>query len=171
MDKNKRIELKRVELMESFENLQPEQLKVATDLISQAAFMAVELEDLAELISKEGMTEIYTNGATQSGRKISSNAKMYSALIGKYNSIVTRLLKIVPPHVETETEKLKRHELNVIQKRVEEENFKTAIEFVNRARSNSTEDVRNQIEDIWRETFFDYRETARIIKERDLYSD
>ena len=75
MDKNKRIELKRVELMESFENLQPEQLKVATDLISQAAFMAVELEDLAELISKEGMTEIYTNGATQSGRKISSNAK------------------------------------------------------------------------------------------------
>ena len=43
------------------------------------------------------MTESYTNGANQSGRKISSNAKMYSTLIGKYNSIVAKLLKIVPP--------------------------------------------------------------------------
>lgn len=96
MDKNERIELKKAELMESYKGLQPEQLKVATDLISQAAFMAVELEDLAELISNEGMTEEYTNGRNQSGRKVSSNAKMYSALIGKYNAIVSRLLKIVP---------------------------------------------------------------------------
>lgn len=96
MTKDERIELKRAELMQSFETLQPEQLKVAKDLISQAAFMAVELEDLAEIISSEGMTEEYTNGANQSGRKISSNAKMYSALIGKYNAIVSKLLKIVP---------------------------------------------------------------------------
>lgn len=97
MDKNERIELKRAELMQSFETLQPEQLKVAKDLISQAAFMAVELEDLAEIISSEGMTEEYTNGANQSGRKVSSNAKMYGVLIGKYNSIVSKLLGIVPP--------------------------------------------------------------------------
>lgn len=97
MDKNERIVLKRAELMRSFETLQPEQLKVAKDLISQAAFMAVELEDLAEVISSEGMTEEYTNGANQSGRKISSNAKMYGVLIGKYNSIVSKLLGIVPP--------------------------------------------------------------------------
>ena len=96
MDKNERIELKKAELMESYKGLQPEQLKVATDLISQAAFMAVELEDLSELISKEGMTEEYTNGRNQSGRKINSNAKMYSTLIGKYNAIVSKLLKIVP---------------------------------------------------------------------------
>ena len=96
MDKNERIESKRAELMESFERLPDEQLKVAVDLIGQAAFMAVELEDLAELISKEGMVETYTNGANQSGRKVSSNAKMYSTLIGKYNSIVAQLMKHVP---------------------------------------------------------------------------
>lgn len=105
MNKDERIELKRVELMSSFETLQPEQLKVAMDLISQAAFMAVELEDLAETISHEGMTEIYTNGANQSGRKISSNAKMYSTLIGKYNAIVSRLLKVVPPPAAKPKEK------------------------------------------------------------------
>lgn len=171
MDKNERIELKRTELMQSFETLPAEKLKVAEDLIGQAAFMAVELEDLAEIISEEGMVEEYQNGKSQRGRKISSNAKMYSALIGKYNAIITRLLKIVPTHVETETEKLKRHELNAIQKRVEEDNFKTAIGFVNRAKDNSLDDVRTEIDDIWRETFFDYRETARIIKERGLYSE
>ena len=96
MDKNERIELKRAELMGSFERLPADKLKVAEDLIGQAAFMAVELEDLAEIISKEGMTEIYTNGANQSGRKVSSNAKMYSTLIGKYNSIVAQLMKHVP---------------------------------------------------------------------------
>ena len=97
MDNNERVELKRAELMKSFELMPPEKLKVASDLIDQAAFLAVALEDLAEIISKEGMTEEYTNGANQSGRKISSNAKMYSALIGKYSTIVAKLLKIVPP--------------------------------------------------------------------------
>ena len=106
MDNSERIELKRAELMKSFETMPPEQLKVATDLIEQAAFLAVSLEDLAEIISQEGMTETYTNGANQSGRKISSNAKMYSALIGKYSTIITKLLKIVPPvPVDKEREK------------------------------------------------------------------
>lgn len=97
MTNDERIEAKRAELMETFKYMPPEQLKVAADLIGQAAFLAVSLEDLAEVISEEGMTEEYTNGANQSGRKISSNAKMYSSLIGKYNTIVMKLLKIVPP--------------------------------------------------------------------------
>ena len=97
MDNNERIEKKRTELMKSFATMPPEQLKVATDLIEQAAFLAVSLEDLAEIISKEGMTETYVNGQNQHGRKISSNAKMYSALIGKYSTIISKLLKIVPP--------------------------------------------------------------------------
>lgn len=97
MTNDERIEAKRTELMETFASMPPEQLKVAADLIGQAAFLAVSLEDLSEVIAKEGMTEEYTNGANQSGRKISSNAKMYSSLIGKYNTIVMKLLKIVPP--------------------------------------------------------------------------
>lgn len=96
MNKEERKEAKVSELMQIYEELPEEKLKVASDLISQAAFMAIELEDLAEIISKEGMTEEYTNGANQSGRKISSNAKMYSSLIGKYASITTKLLQLVP---------------------------------------------------------------------------
>lgn len=96
MTKDERIELKRAELMESFERLPAEQLKVARDLISQAAFMAVELEDLAEIISREGMTEEYVNGQFQRGRKISSNAKQHSVMVSKYLAITSKLLKLVP---------------------------------------------------------------------------
>lgn len=105
MDKNERIELKRAELMKSFERLPAEQLKVATDLISQAAFIAVELEDLAEIISKEGLVEEYQNGQNQRGRKISSNAQMYATLLEKFKSISFGLLKIVPAPAEKPKEK------------------------------------------------------------------
>ena len=58
--------------------------------------MAVTLEDLAAKIQAEGVTEEYTNGANQSGRKISSNAKAYTSLIGKYTTITSKLLQLVP---------------------------------------------------------------------------
>ena len=171
MDKNERIELKRAELMKSFETLPAEQLKVAQDLIAQAGFMAVELEDLAEIISKEGMTEQYTNGANQSGRKISSNAKMYGVLIGKYNSVVAKLLAIVPPHVETQEERLAKHEMDRIRRQVETENFREICDFKDRAENNSTPAIRDQIREIWRETGHDVYETVRLIKERGLYKE
>lgn len=87
---------KKAELMQTFKELSEDQLKIAADLISQAAFMSVTLDDLAERINKNGTTEEYTNGAHQSGRKISSDAKLYSSLIAKYTMIVTKLLKLIP---------------------------------------------------------------------------
>ena len=168
MDNNERIELKRAELMESFEGMPPEKLKVASDLIGQAAFLAVSLEDLAEVISKEGMTEQYTNGKNQSGRKISSNAKMYSALIGKYNTIVNKLLKIVPPHVETKAERLSATEKARILKEAEQEAWREACLFVQKAEINSTTENLQKIRELFEEVS-DQRERARLIKERGLY--
>lgn len=96
MDTTERVEAKKTELLETFAGLSEKQMKVAADLIGQAAFMAVTLEDLAASISENGTVEEYTNGANQSGRKISSDAKLYASLIAKYTQIVTKLLKIVP---------------------------------------------------------------------------
>ena len=168
MDKNERIELKRAELMQSFETLPAEQLKVAQDLIAQAGFMAVELEDLAEIISKEGMTEVYTNGANQSGRKISSNAKMYGVLIGKYNSVIAKLLAIVPPHVETQTERLSALEKAKIEKEAEQASWREVCQFIERAEANSTPENLQKIQELFREVS-DQRERARLIRERGLY--
>lgn len=96
MDTTARVEAKKTELLETFAGLSEKQMKVASDLIAQAAFMAVTLEDLSASISENGTVEEYTNGKNQSGRKISSDAKLYASLIAKYTQIVTKLLKIVP---------------------------------------------------------------------------
>lgn len=168
MEKNERVEAKRTELMKSFETLPPEQLKVAQDLISQAAFMAVELEDLAEVIAAEGMTEIYTNGKNQSGRKISSNAKMYSALIGKYNSIVSRLIKLVPVKDER-VQMPSPFEIAQAKKDADEKEFREAQNFVDSVMENATPEVAAEINRIWKEdVFFDYVATAKLIRERGL---
>ena len=86
MEKDKRIEEKRNELLSVLDTLPEEKKKVASDLIDQASFLSVFLEDLADDIKESGPTEIYTNGRNQSGRKVSSSAKLYSSLIAKYTS-------------------------------------------------------------------------------------
>ena len=110
MEKNERIDQKRAELLGVFERLSEEQRKVAADLIHQAAFLAVTLEDLAEEIERSGPVETYTNGKNQSGRKVSSSAKLYSALISKYANITAKLLALIPKDRETEKEKPERYD-------------------------------------------------------------
>lgn len=96
MTREERTAQKIAELMEIYAELPEDKLKVATDLIRQAAFSAVMLEDLSESISKNGTVETYQNGANQSGRKVSSDAKLYSTLISKYATITTKLLQMIP---------------------------------------------------------------------------
>lgn len=96
MSKEERIKAKQAELMAIFTEIDDNRLTVASDLIKQAAFMSATLEDLAEIISEEGLVEEYCNGQNQRGRKVSSNAKMYATLIGKYDAIVSKLLNLLP---------------------------------------------------------------------------
>ena len=106
-DINARVEAKRDELLEVFADLPENQLKVAGDLIGQAAFMAVTLEDLAQIIATAGPTEEYRHGGGQTGTKVSSAAKLYGAVVGKYTTIINRLLKLTPKqtrNIEAERE-------------------------------------------------------------------
>ena len=91
-----RITEKKEELMEIYRDLPEDVLEVASDLIGQAAFMAVLLEELQEDIEKNGVVEEYTNGANQTGRKQSTAAKTYNSIIGKYTSVITKLLVLLP---------------------------------------------------------------------------
>lgn len=103
MDKEKRVEDKFNELRRLFETLPQNKLKAAEDLIKQAAFLAVTLDDLSYTMSVDGVVEEYTNGEHQKGRKLSSEAKLYSSLIAKYTAIVEKLLKMIPVEKLPET--------------------------------------------------------------------
>lgn len=167
IDKEQRIEQKKAELMETFEELPEEQLKVARDLIGQAAFLAITLQDLAEIISKEGMTEEYTNGANQSGRKVSSNAKMYNSLIGKYNTIIGSLLKIVPP--AKKPDKKTAYEIWQAERKADEKMFSDTVEYVKKSIDNAPNGLAEELENIWKsECQCDYVQAAKVFRERGL---
>lgn len=103
MTQDERTRAKKRELLEIYGALPENELKAASDLIDNAAFLSVTLEDLQEDIKKNGVTEIYTNGEHQQGRKQSSAVKAYNSLMSKYVRIMSELLKRVP-----ETKKIRR---------------------------------------------------------------
>lgn len=90
----KEKEIKR--LKKIFKNLPKDKMAIALPLIEQAAFMRVTLDDLAESIAENGVTEDYKNGANQFGRKATAESQTYNAMIKNYNTVTDRLEKMLP---------------------------------------------------------------------------
>lgn len=103
MDKEKRIAKELRRLNKLFVNLEENQKQTAAGLIRSAAFMAVSLEDLEEIINEQGYIDQYQNGANQNGEKISAAVQTYNNMIARYTTVITKLLKIVPPKEKKKT--------------------------------------------------------------------
>lgn len=68
----------------------------ASALFEKLVFMDAELLKLQEILSVKGWTETYSNGATQSGLKKSSEADVYNTLIKNYTSALKQLDEMLP---------------------------------------------------------------------------
>ena len=71
--------------------------------IKNAAFMAVSLEELQEIINEEGYTVEYQNGANQSGTKQSDAVKTHIAMTKNHAAIIKQLCDLVPPEKKKES--------------------------------------------------------------------
>ena len=80
-----------------FEELSENEKAILSPLIQNAAFMRVALDDLQEIIAKEGPVESYQNGANQSGMKQSAALQAYNALVKNYASVIKKLFDELPP--------------------------------------------------------------------------
>ena len=78
--------------------------KIVEKTVIDAAFKAVQLEDLHKVIQEEGVIEEYQNGQNQSGRKVSSNIQVYNALDKSYQSQIKILLDALPKEVVKESD-------------------------------------------------------------------
>jgi len=72
-------------------------------VIKNAAFMAVSLEELQEIINEEGYTVEYQNGANQSGTKQSDAVKTHIAMTKNHAAIIKQLCDLVPPEKKKES--------------------------------------------------------------------
>ena len=91
--KEKKIRKETKRLKEIFKDLEPNKLKAVDTLITRAAFMTVNLQELEE----NGWTEVYTNGRNQEGVKKSAACEAYNSLTKNLTTIMKQLLDLVPP--------------------------------------------------------------------------
>lgn len=83
LTKEEKIKREFSRLKRIFKDLDKNKLQTVESLIKNAAFMAVSLEELQEIINEEGYTVEYQNGANQSGTKQSDAVKTHSVRLSR----------------------------------------------------------------------------------------
>lgn len=97
IDRKERIKAEFDRIIVFFENLDDNKKAVILPLIQNAAFIKITLEDLRELIQRDGVVDYYQNGANQSGLKQSAALQSYNSLIKNYATIIKSLCDYLPP--------------------------------------------------------------------------
>lgn len=104
-EKDKGIKKEKKKLQEIFKNVEKNKLDIVEQTIEQVAFMGIELLDLKEIIKRDGIVELYANGANQFGKKQSAASQAYNALFKVYTSCIKQLIDLLP--VEDNSKKSK----------------------------------------------------------------
>ena len=92
LTKEEKIKREFSRLKRIFKDLDKNKLQTVESLIKNAAFMAVSLEELQEIINEEGYTVEYQNGANQSGTKQSDAVKTHIAMTKNHAAIIKHRL-------------------------------------------------------------------------------
>ena len=88
-------ELKR---LNSFcKNIADNKMSVLQKLIEDAAFQAVTLDEAKQILRRDGLIDIYKNGANQYGQKKSATFEVYDKMSNTYLKIIKQISDIMFP--------------------------------------------------------------------------
>ena len=99
-EKERRISVEIKRLTGLFKKMNQDTKKVVKSLITNAAFMAITLEDLQEHIAINGVTDKYQNGENQWGVKKSPQVEIYNTMVKNHASIMKQLADLMPKHTQ-----------------------------------------------------------------------
>ncbi|NLI22274.1 MAG: hypothetical protein GX418_12120 [Clostridiales bacterium] len=97
LSRDERIKKEKRRLNGIFRDLDANKKKTVKSLIDNAAFMAIALEDLQEIISRDGYTEEYQNGQNQKGMKETAEVKTHMAMTKNHAMVIKLLADLTPP--------------------------------------------------------------------------
>lgn len=95
-ERKKKIRKEAKRLEKIFENVDIIERNIAKNLINDAAFMYVTLEETKQIINRDGVIEEYQNGEHQRGRKKSSAVEVYDKMINTYSKVIKQLCDMIP---------------------------------------------------------------------------
>lgn len=96
IEKEKQVAKEARNLQKMYKDLPKARQDLVKPLIQNAAFMKVTLEELQAAINCSGVSEEYTNGANQGGRKATPECQAYNAMLKNYQSVIMTLDKMLP---------------------------------------------------------------------------
>jgi ribosomal protein RSM22 (predicted rRNA methylase) len=85
-----------------FKDIPKDKKSLAEKLISNAAFMAILLDDLQEDIKRNGYKDEYKNGENQYGYKRAVAADLYQVTIKNYTNVIKQLNDLLPKNKDIE---------------------------------------------------------------------
>lgn len=108
LTKEKRIEEELSRISIYFAEMDENQRAVIDPIIQNSAFMKIQLDDLQEIINREGVIDHYMNGANQYGLKPSATLQSYNTLVKNYAAVNKTLFSLLPKKREKQ---LSPHEI------------------------------------------------------------
>ena len=98
--KEERISAEYARMKKLFAAMPENELSFCDPLLQNAAFMKATLEDLQQAINENGTSDVYQNGANQSGTKASADLQAYNSLAKVYNALMDKLSAKLPKEVK-----------------------------------------------------------------------
>lgn len=95
-ERDKKIKKELRKLRRITRELPDDQRKLCQTLIENLAYTSVQLEELKEIIKRDGYFDIYKNGKNQWGTKQSAASSVYNNTLKIYNTTLKQFRELVP---------------------------------------------------------------------------
>lgn len=96
MDKVERVKKEAARLRKVFADIDPQKKKLVYATIDDVAFMTITMQDLRDMIIREGTTVTYKNGENQYGTKQNPDAQLYLQMSQKQTAAMKILVDCLP---------------------------------------------------------------------------
>ncbi|MCC0641618.1 hypothetical protein IC217_15695 [Clostridioides sp. ES-W-0017-02] len=103
LEKEKKIKQEVSRLKKNYKDLEKEKVKILDGLVNEAAFLKISLEETREILTKEGLTEIFKQGKQEFERE-RLQVKIYLNFMKLYSSVMKQLIDIIPSDIKQEEE-------------------------------------------------------------------
>lgn len=98
--KEERIRKEFLAIRRNLSAMPPKVKKFNEPLMRRAAFMRITLEDLEEVINRDGPVCEYQNGENQWGTKKSPEIEIYNTMAKNYAAVMKQLVSFIPEEEE-----------------------------------------------------------------------
>jgi len=94
-EKAKKIKTEMTRLKKVFKGLPEDKRRIVDGLIQEAAFMRATLEETREIVDREGVIELFEQGAQRFLREHPAT-KVYASLVNRYSAVIKQLIDLLP---------------------------------------------------------------------------